>query len=63
MTFSSMALLSACDSEESTKKDDTPQTDESTKKDDSESLKEAYNSLNKAFTLTSAAMDDIYKSW
>ena len=50
MTISSMALLSACNSEESTKKDDT------------ESVKDAYNSLNKAFTLTSAAMDDIYKS-
>lgn len=47
MTFSSMTLLSTCGSDESKTK----------------SVKEAYNSLNKAFTLTSTAMDDIYKSW
>ena len=63
MTMSSMALLSACSSDESTTTDDTHQTDGNTKNDDSASVKEAYNSLNKAFTLTSSAMDDIYKSW
>lgn len=59
MTLSSMALLSACNSDKSK----NPKTKENTKNDDSESVKEAYNSLNKAFTLTSAAMDDIYRSW
>ena len=61
--MSSMALLSACNSGESTINDDTHKTEESRPKDDSESVKEAYNSLNTAFALTSAAMDDIYKSW
>lgn len=56
MTISGMALLSACNSTESI-------NTESTKQGDTESVKEAYNSLNKAFTLTSSAMDDIYKSW
>lgn len=63
MTFSSMTFLSACNSDESITNDDKPETEEDIKKDDSECVKEAYNSLNKAFTLTSAAMDDIYKSW
>lgn len=58
-----LTLFAACDSNESKTNDDKSKTEESTKKDDSESVREAYNSLNKAFTLTSAVMDDIYKSW
>ena len=52
-----LTLFVACNSDEIQTNDDKP------KRDDSESVKEAYNSLNNAFTLTSTVMDDIYKSW
>lgn len=56
--LSSVLMFTACDSTSVSTDDNI-----NGKIDDSTSIKSAYDSLNKAFELTSSAKDVIYKSW